>query len=61
MAEAAYVALLTAASSTDLAAEIAAAAIIYRLLTWVIIIPLGGIAWLWWARSRRPLGGREPG
>lgn len=56
VAEAAYVALLTAASSTDLAAEIAAAAIIYRLLTWVIIIPLGGIAWLWWARSRRPRG-----
>ncbi len=53
VAEAAYVALLTAASSTSLAGRVAAAAIIYRLLSWVIIIPLGGIAWVWWARSRR--------
>jgi uncharacterized protein (TIRG00374 family) len=52
VAEAAYVALLTAASSTDLAGRVAAAAIIYRLLSWVIIIPLGGIAWAWWARTR---------
>lgn len=64
VAEAAYVALLTAASSTDLAGQVAAAAIIYRLLSWVIIIPLGGIAWAWWARSRRkgtvPAAGPEP-
>jgi uncharacterized protein (TIRG00374 family) len=53
VAEAAYVALLTAESSTDLAAQVAAAAIIYRLLSWVIIIPLGGIAWVWWASTRR--------
>lgn len=53
VAEAAYVALLTAESNTDLAGEIAAAAIIYRLFSWVIIVPLGGIAWLWWTRSRR--------
>ncbi len=53
VAEAAYVALLTAASTTELADQVAAAAIIYRLLSWVIIIPLGGIAWVWWGRSRR--------
>ena len=53
VAEAAYVALLTAESSTDIAAQVAAAAIIYRLLSWVIIIPLGGIAWVWWGRTRR--------
>lgn len=53
VAEAAYVALLTAESSTEIAGQVAAAAIIYRLLSWVIVIPLGGIAWLWWGRTRR--------
>ena len=53
VAEAAYVALLTAESNTDLASQVAAAAIIYRLFSWVIIVPLGGIAWLWWTRSRK--------
>lgn len=53
VAEAAYVALLTAESNTELASQVAAAAIIYRLFSWVIIVPLGGIAWLWWSRSRK--------
>jgi uncharacterized protein (TIRG00374 family) len=61
VAEAAYVALLTAESSTELAGQVAAAAIIYRLLTWVIIIPLGGIAWAWWGRTRRNNNGQVPG
>lgn len=52
VAEAAYVALLTAESSTILAGQIAAAAIIYRLFSWVLIVPLGGISWLWWSRTR---------
>jgi uncharacterized membrane protein YbhN (UPF0104 family) len=61
VAEAAYVALLTAESTSDLAGQIAAAAIIYRVFSWVILIPLGGIAWLWWSRSRRsPTADIEP-
>lgn len=53
VAEAAYVALLTAESNADLAGQVAAAAIIYRFFSWVILIPLGGVAWLWWSRNRR--------
>ena len=52
VAEAAYVALLTAESNADLAGQVAAAAIIYRLFSWVVLVPLGGISWLWWSRSR---------
>ncbi len=53
VAEAAYVAALAAGGSADFTGKIAAAAIIYRVFSWVIIIPLGGIAWWWWTRSRR--------
>jgi uncharacterized membrane protein YbhN (UPF0104 family) len=53
VAEAAYVALLTAESNADLAGQIAAAAIIYRLFSWVLIVPLGLVSWLWWSRTRR--------
>lgn len=51
VAEAAYVAFLTAESSADLAAPVAAAALNYRVFSWVVIIPLGAMAWLWWSRS----------
>jgi uncharacterized protein (TIRG00374 family) len=53
VAEAAYVTILTAESTATLADEIAAAAIIYRLFSWVIIVPLGGIALVVWSRGRR--------
>lgn len=53
VAEAAYVALLTAESNADLAGQVAAAAIIYRFFSWVLLVPLGGLAWLWWSRDRR--------
>lgn len=52
VAEAAYVALLTVESNADLAGQVAAAAIIYRFFSWVILIPLGGLSWLWWSRNR---------
>ena len=48
VAEAAYIALLTAASSADIAEEVAAAAIVYRLFGWILVIPLGGLAFAWW-------------
>ncbi|MEA2001725.1 MAG: lysylphosphatidylglycerol synthase transmembrane domain-containing protein [Actinomycetota bacterium] len=54
VAEAAYIALLAAGSSTDLVGEVAAAALIYRVFSWFIVIPLGGIAWVWWTRTQFP-------
>jgi uncharacterized protein (TIRG00374 family) len=52
VAEAGYVAFLTAVGSADLADQVAAAAIIYRAFSWIIVIPLGALAWLGWTRSR---------
>ncbi len=53
VAEAAYIGLLTAAAGSELAGAIAAAAIIYRLFSWVIVIPLGLVSWAWWTGWRR--------
>ncbi len=53
VAEAAYITLLTAASSSALAGEIAAASIVYRLFGWILIIPLGGLAWALWSSRLR--------
>ncbi len=50
VAEAAYVALLVAESSRALANAVAAGTLVYRLFSWIVIIPLGGLAWLWWRR-----------
>jgi len=65
VAEAAYITLLTAASSDGIASEVAAAAIIYRLFSWVIVIPLGLVAWMIWSRIRTgraqlPSSGSQP-
>jgi hypothetical protein len=34
--------------------QISAAVIVYRVLTWILIIPLGGIASILWRRGLRP-------
>ncbi len=57
VAEAAYIALLTTASSSELAEEVAAGAIVYRLFGWIIVIPLGGLAFAWW--NARPAARRS--
>jgi putative heme transporter len=57
VAEAAYITLLTAASRATLTGQIAAAAIIYRILSWLIVIPIGALAWAWWA-TRTPTADR---
>jgi uncharacterized protein (TIRG00374 family) len=54
VAEAAYITILTAASRETLTGQIAAAAIIYRLLSWLIVIPLGALAWAWWTTRTPP-------
>ena len=59
VAEAAYIALLTAASSSALGDEIAAAAIAYRFFGWIVVIPLGGLAWAWWSSRLEPTMGDD--
>ena len=56
VAEAAYVTLLAAGAASGFIDEVTAAAIIYRVFSWLIVIPLGGVAWLWWSRR---LGARD--
>lgn len=51
VAEAAYLTLLAAESTGGLVDEITAAALLYRLFSWVIVIPLGGVAWVAWSRT----------
>ena len=51
IAEAGYVTLLVVESNRALADAVTAATLIYRLFSWIIIIPLGGLAWLLWNRS----------
>jgi uncharacterized protein (TIRG00374 family) len=51
VAEVAYVALLAVGSTGGLVDEVTAAALIYRIFSWLIVIPAGGIAWLWWSRT----------
>ena len=57
VAEAAYVTLLAVGATTGLIDEVTAAAIIYRVFSWLIVIPLGGVAWLWWSGHLRGGGG----
>lgn len=59
VAEAAYVTLLAVGATSGLIDEVTAAALIYRVFSWLVIIPLGGIAWLWWSR-RLPNRSAEP-
>ena len=51
IAEAGYVTLLVVESNRALADAVTAGTLIYRLFSWIIIIPLGGLAWLWWSRT----------
>lgn len=51
VSEVAYIGLLTAAAGRDWVNEITAAVILFRLLTWVIIIPVGLGAFVVWHRS----------
>jgi uncharacterized membrane protein YbhN (UPF0104 family) len=49
--EVAYIGLLTAAAGSGLVNEITAAVILFRLLTWLIIIPVGIGALAVWRRT----------
>lgn len=51
IAEVAFVSLLTVQGESALAGQVAAGVLIYRIFTWFIVIPLGGLAWIFWTRS----------
>ena len=63
VAEAAYVTLLAVGSTGGLVNEVAAAALIYRIFAWLIVIPFGAVSWVWWSRTssdrKQPAGGME--
>ena len=54
IAEAAYVSLLVAGSDRALADTVTAGTLVYRLFSWLLIIPFGGIAYLLWRRTLPP-------
>lgn len=51
IAEAGYVTALAGQSNKALADTVTAGTLVYRLFSWILIIPLGGIAWLLWNRT----------
>ncbi len=61
VSEVAYVGLLTAAAGPAYVNEVAAAVILYRVLTWLVIIPVGLAALGVWRLGTRRGPAREPG
>ena len=51
IAEAAYVTLLVGQSDRQLADAVTAGSLVYRLFSWLVILPAGGIAYLLWKRT----------
>jgi uncharacterized protein (TIRG00374 family) len=51
IAEASYVSLLVVGSDRALVDTVTAGTLIYRLFSWLLIVPFGGIAFLLWRRS----------
>ena len=51
IAEAAYVTLLVGQSNRQLADTVTAGALVYRVFSWLLILPFGAIAWLLWKRT----------
>ena len=52
IAEAAYITFLVVESDPEMAELVTAGTLIYRLFSWILIIPAGGIVWLWWSRNQ---------
>jgi uncharacterized membrane protein YbhN (UPF0104 family) len=51
VSEVAYIGLLTAAAGSEHVNSISAGVIIFRLLTWILIIPVGLFVLVLWRRS----------
>lgn len=54
VSEVAYIALLTAITGDALVNEVTAAVLLFRFLTWLVIIPIGLVTLGIWRRSVRP-------
>ncbi len=54
VSETAWITLMGAMAGSEYINQISAAVIVYRVLTWILIIPLGGIASILWRRGLRP-------
>lgn len=51
IAEAAYVTILVGQSNRQLADTVVAGTLVYRIFSWLLILPFGGLAWLLWKRN----------
>ncbi len=51
VAEVAYIGLLTAAAGSEYVNSVSAAVILFRVLTWLLIIPIGLAVLAYWSRS----------
>ena len=62
VSEIAYIGLLTAAAGSDFVNQITAAILVFRVITWLLIIPVGlGTLGLWKLQLRRVTSGVRPG
>ena len=48
VSEVAYIGMLTAISGQEYVNEVTAGVLVYRLLTWLLMIPAGGVAMALW-------------
>lgn len=53
IAEVVYIGLLNWVANGALTNQIAAGVFLFRALTWLLVIPVGGCALAWWGRQRR--------
>lgn len=53
VAEASYIHFLTQASGGAMANEIGAAVFLFRIVTWLYVVPMGGVTWGLWRLSLR--------
>ncbi len=53
VAEAAYISFLTLASGGAMPDEIGAAVFLFRIVTWLYVVPMGGVTWGIWRLSLR--------
>ena len=60
VSEVAYIALLTAAAGSELVNEVTAAVLLFRVLTWLVIIPIGLATLGLWRRSVARAGTSRP-
>jgi uncharacterized membrane protein YbhN (UPF0104 family) len=53
VAEFFYIALFTQIAGDEFTDQITAAVFIFRIVTWLLVVPVGGLTYLWWRRDVR--------